>query len=54
MNNGTTPIKDPVKSVPQHSAGPTLASDAVIDSLIENFPTPFFTIDQNLLQIFDQ
>lgn len=49
MNNGTTPFEGPVESVPQHDAGSTIGSDAVSDSLIENFPTPFFTVDQNLV-----
>ena len=42
MNKGTTPFEDLVESVPQHDADPTIASDAISDSLIENFPTPFF------------
>jgi len=49
MNKGTTPFEDLVESVPQHDAGPTIASDAISDSLIENFPTPFFTVDRNLV-----
>jgi two-component system, NtrC family, sensor kinase len=50
MNNGTTPFEDLVKNVPQqHDARPTIASDAISDSLIENFPTPFFTVDRNLV-----
>ena len=48
MNKGTTPFEDLVESVPQHDAGPT-ASDVISDSLIENFPTPFFTVDRNLV-----
>ena len=44
MNNGTTPFEGPVESVLQHDAGSTMGSDAVSDSLIENFPTPFFTV----------
>jgi len=49
MNNGTTPFDGLVEGVPQHDAGSAIGSDAVSDSLIENFPTPFFTVDRNLV-----
>lgn len=36
-------------NVPQYDPDATIPSDAVSDSLIENFPTPFFTVDRNLV-----
>ena len=42
---------EPDKSgnVPLYDPDTTIPSDAISDSLIENFPTPFFTVDRNLV-----
>jgi two-component system, NtrC family, sensor kinase len=49
MNSEETPLEVPENGLPQPDAGATIGQDAVSDSLIENFPTPFFTVDRNLV-----
>ena len=49
MKSEETPLEVPENGLPQPDAGATVGPDAVSDSLIENFPTPFFTVDRNLV-----